>query len=287
MKLTAIIHALTHHGEDTVPFPEGLKLLRRAGFEGVMLMSRPGGEALRVDHIPARCLIDLAASDLDMIRYFADEADIEINSVFSSGVDVSDDAAMAQTVENLVGVAEIGQKLGCRYMGHPCWGADAPGMATADKREVIDRMVTVMDAVAATAPEIKFGVDVHYRGSIESVSDCQYYVERAEHDNVGILLNTGHMTTSAQPGWELLDLIPERVFIMGWKDHLTGPELERAAVSVELGTGQTDFARYIEVLKSDGTERLNLINVEDATIPEKEDALRASREYLNGLWESM
>ncbi|MCD6361815.1 MAG: sugar phosphate isomerase/epimerase [Armatimonadetes bacterium] len=284
MKLTAIIHAMTCHGEDTVPFDEGLRTLRRAGFEGVMLMSRPGGPVLREGEIPDACLIDLAASDLGAIRRLADEADIEITSVFGSGVDVSDDEAMERTVENLTGVVEIGKTLGCSFMGHPCPRAEATGMSTSDKREIIDRLLSCIDAVAAAAPEIRFGVDVHYHGSIESVADCRYYVEQAEHDNVGILLNTGHMTTTGQPGWELLETIPERVFIIGWKDHLTGPDLERPVVSVELGTGHTDFGKYIERLKGDPTQRLHLINVEDAPIPEKETALRASREYLQGLW---
>lgn len=286
MKLTAIIHAMTYHGQDTVPFPEGLKTLRRAGFEGVMLMSRPGGPVLREGQIPQACLIDLAASDLGLIRRLAEEADIEITSVFGSGVDVSDDAAMERTVENLTGVAEIGRALGCGFMGHPCPRAEATGMSTAEKSDLIGRLLSCLDAVAAGAPEINFGVDVHYHGSIESVADCRYYVEQAAQDNVGILLNTGHMTTTGQPGWELLETIPERVFIMGWKDHLTGPDLEKPVVSVELGTGHTDFSKYVERLKADPTERLHLINVEDATIPEKEDALRASREYLQGLWES-
>jgi len=101
--------------------------------------------------------------------------------------------------------------------------------------------------------------------------------------NAGLCLNTGHMTTAGQPGWELLETIPERVFIIGWKDHLTGPDLEKPAMSVELGTGHTDFARYMSALAGDTTERMNLINVEDATIPEKEDALRASLQYLEGI----
>jgi len=286
MNLTAIIHAMTYHGQDTVPLPEGLRTLRRAGFEGVMLMSRPGGPVLREGQVPDACLIDLTASDLDLVGRFAEDADIEITSVFGSGVNVSDDAAMEQTVETLTAVAEVGRRLGCRFMGHPCVRAEATGMTTADKRDVIDRLLRCIDAVAAAAPEVLFGVDVHYHGSVESVADCRYYVERAEHDNVGILLNTGHMTTTGQPGWELLETIPERVFIMGWKDHLTGPDLERPVVSVELGTGHTDFGKYIERLKGDPTERLHLINVEDTPIAEKEDALRASREYLQRLWAS-
>ncbi len=283
MKLTAIIHAMTYHGQDTVPFDEGLRTLRRAGFPSVMLMSRPGGPVLREGAIPDACLIDLAASDLDYIVRLAAEADIEISSVFGSGVDVSSDEAMEHTMDNLIRVAKIGERLGCTFMGHPCPRAEATGMPTEAKRDVIDRLVAVMDAVAATAPEIKIGVDVHYHGSVESVADCRYYVERAERDNVGILLNTGHMTTTGEPGWELLETIPERVFIMGWKDHLTGPDLEKPVMSVELGTGHTDFARYMSALAGDATERLHLINVEDATIPEKEDALRASREYLEGM----
>lgn len=278
---------MTYHGQDTVPFPEALKTLRRAGFVGVMLMSRPGGPVLREGQIPDACLIDLSSSDLALVRRLAQEANIEITSVFGTGVDLSDDQAMAGTVENLSTVAAIGRALGCSYMGHPCPSALAPGMSTADKTDLIDRLVTVMDAVAAAAPEIKFGVDVHYRGVIESVADCRYYVERAAHDNVGILLNTGHMTSSGQPGWELLDLIPERVFIMGWKDHLTGPNLERPVVSVELGKGHTDFRKYIERLKGDPTERLHLINVEDVPISEKEAALRASHRYLTELWEAV
>lgn len=287
MSFSAIIHAMTHAGKDTMPFPRALEGLADCGFDSVMLMSRPGGPALTPGHTPDACLLDLVQSDLDLVRGCAEQAGLCINSVYASGVNASDPSAEAGSIASLRAVAEVARRLDCRFLGHSGGRAEAPGMEVADKQEGIARLARIVDAVAAEAPEMRFGVDVHYHGLVESIADCEGYLERLACDNAGILLNTGHMTTCGEPGWELAASHPDRTPIIGWKDHLTGPDLEKPVVSVQLGTGDTPLRRYVEAMKPQTVERVSVINVEDVPPEESAAALQASREYLEDLWDSV
>jgi len=287
MNFSAIIHAMTHAGKDTMPFPRALEALADCGFDSVMLMSRPGGPTLTPGHVPDACLLDLVESDLELVRGYAEQAGLVINSIYAAGVNASDPSAEADSVASLRAVAEVARRLGCRFLGHSGGRAEAPGMEVGDKQEDIERLARIVDAVAADAPEMRFGVDVHYHGLAESIADCERYLETLACENAGILLNTGHMTTCGEPGWELAANHPDRTPIIGWKDHLTGPDLEKPVVSVQLGTGDTPLRRYVEAVKPQTVERVSVINVEDAPMEEKASALRASREYLERLWDSV
>lgn len=268
-------------------FPQALRALADCGFESVMLLSRPGGPVLTRGETPQACLLDLARSDLDLIEASARSVGLAIVGIYVGGVNPTDPAALADSTRSLRDICDVALRLGCCHIGHSGGRAEAPGMTVADKSEHIRRLAAIADAAASEFAQMRFGVDVHYHGVVESVADCEHYLERLSCDNAGILLNTGHMTTCGEPGWELAASHPDRTPIIGWKDHLVGPGLAKPVVSVQLGTGDAPLERYVATIKPQAVERLHLINAEDVPADRRTEALRASREHMEGLWAAL
>ncbi len=285
MKFAAGIHSVTEFGNDTIRFSEALAIISDCGFERVMLVSVPQGPTLSRGQTPNGAFLNLATSDLDLVAGQLRRAGLEIEVVHAAGVNASKPEAMDESIEWLRAICEAGVQLDCRYVGHSCGGAAASGMSTADKQDDIKRLAEIVDTVASEAPDMYFAVDVHCRGIVETVADCEYYLEQLASSNAGILLNTGHLTTCKQPGWELAQNYPDRTPIIGWKDHLPPSEEGRAFDSVELGTGDTPFEKYIEVIKLQTTDRAHCIAFEHVPNDQRKEALRASREYLEDLWD--
>ncbi|MGM0492593.1 MAG: sugar phosphate isomerase/epimerase family protein [Armatimonadota bacterium] len=284
MKFSAIIHAMTFEGEDSLSLPEACATLRECGFEGVMLMSIPGRPALQADDIPDACLLDLANSDLDAVKRIVADAGLEIVGLYCSGIDPSSAEGFQASVQSLVDGARVASELGCSHLGHGGGRSPSPGLATEAKLPLVQRLAQIVDAVAIEFPDLRLAVDAHYHGVIESVADCEQYIDELDSERAGILLNTGHMTTCGEHGWELIEQQPERVPIIGWKDHMPAPDARKPFLSVELGTGDTGLDRYVEAARGQGVERVHIINVESVMMDKKAAALRASLEYMRSLW---
>ncbi|MGD9497573.1 MAG: sugar phosphate isomerase/epimerase family protein [Armatimonadota bacterium] len=283
MNFAAIIHAMTADGQDTLPLPEALATLRACGFDAVMLMSVPGRPALTAASIPDACLLDLARSDAGLVARICADAGISVAGVYGSGIDPASEDRFDQGIANLRAVCAVAGELGCRHVAHPGGRAPAPGLGPEAKLPLVRRLGRIVDAVASEFAQMCFAVDVHYHGTIESVADCERYLSELNCERAGVLLNTGHMTTCAQPGWELLERHPERVPVIGWKDHRPDPEGKRPFLSVQLGTGETPLGRYLEAACQDDRDRLHVINVENVPIEQKPQALRASLRHMRAL----
>ncbi len=285
MKFAAGIHSVTDFGNDTIRFSDALAIIAECGFDRVVLVSVPGGPALRRGETPNGAFLNLATSDLDLVAGQSRRAGLDVEAVHAAGVDAGKHEAMDQSIDWLQAIAEAAAQLGCRYVGHSCGAASASGMSTADKHDEISRLAEIVDEVAATMPELHFAVDVHCHGVVETVADCEYYLEQLSSTNAGILLNTGHMTTCNQPGWELAQNYPDRTPIIGWKDHVPPSKAGRAFDSIQLGTGDTPFEKYIEVIKPQTTDRAHCIAFEHVPDDQRKATLRASREYIEDLWD--
>lgn len=283
MKFSAIIHAMTFDGQDTLSLPAALATLRECGFTSVMLMSIPGRPVLTAQTIPDACLLDLAGSDLGTVRRICTDADTKIVGLYGSGIDPTTEDAFEASVQHLRDACAVARELGCRHVGHSGGRAPSPGLAIEAKLPLLRRLARIVDTVAEEFDDMYFAVDAHYHGVVESVADCERYIEELACPRAGILLNTGHMTTCNQPGWELLERHPERVPVIGWKDHRPDPERRRAFLSVELGTGETPLDRYVQAARGQQVDRVHVINVEHAPMAEKAAALRASLQYMNAL----
>jgi len=282
---SAIIHAMTFGGQDTTPLPEALAALRECGFESVMLMSIPGRPALTADSIPDACLLDLVASDLDAVRGICDDAGMGVVAVYGSGIDPAGEGALQESTDNLRRVCEVARGLGCHHVGHGGGRAPSPGLAVEAKLPLVQRLARIVDTAAEEFDEMLFAVDAHYHGVVESVADCERYLGELASDRAGILLNTGHMTTCGQPGWQVIERHPARVPVIGWKDHRPDPEGRRPFLSVELGSGETDLGRYVEAARGQDVDRVHVINVEHVPMERKRTALHYSLQHVRRLWE--
>lgn len=283
MRFSAIIHAMTFAGQDTLPLPEACATLRKCGFDGVMLMSIPGRPALRADRIPDASLLDLANSDLDAVRRIVADEGLEIVGLYCSGVDPGTADTFQASVANLREGARVARELGCHHLGHGGGRSPSPGLAVEAKLPLVQRLAGIVDAVAAEYDEMLFAVDAHYHGVIESLADCERYIGELSAPHGGILLNTGHMTTCGQNGWELIERWPERVPVIGWKDHRPDPEGMRPFLSVELGTGDTRLGCYVEAARGQHTDRVHVVNVEHVAMARKATALSASLRHMRSL----
>lgn len=283
MKFSAIVHAMTFEGRDSLSLPEACATLRDCGFEGVMLMSIPGRPAVTAGDIPDACLLDLANSDLDAVKEIVTDAGLKIVGLYCSGIDPSSTESFQASVQALTDGARVARELGCRHLGHGGGRSPSPGLATEAKLPLVQRLARIVDAVADRYEELLFAIDAHYHGVIESVADCERYIDELDSGRGGILLNTGHMTTCGQAGWELIERHPDRVPVIGWKDHRPDPEGKRPFLSLQLGTADTQLGRYLEAARGQDTDRIHVINVESVGMDEKAEALRASLEYMRSL----
>ena len=284
MKFYASLHARSEFGNDTVPFVTALGDIREMGFAGVMMLWLDGGPVLKAGTEATGSMLDLAQCDLKLVRQAFDDAGIEPGLIWTP-VDLSDDAAAEKSLERVRRLRDMALELRCQFIAHSAGLAPAPGMATEDKRDSLERLARVMNTVATESAEapVYVAVDVHYYGIAESVSDCEYLISIMDCPNAGPLLNIGHMTTCHQPGWELPQRHPERVRMVGWKDHILGKP-DAPVFSVELGTAESPFEKYVPVFKGDEVERRHIIAFENVPTAERKEALRRSLRYLEGLW---
>lgn len=160
-------------------------------------------------------------------------------------------------------------------------------MPLAEKEPLLEALAEAMTAVLAETPSyIKIAPDIHYGAILEKVQDCMWLFQRLPDVQAGITLNIGHMTTLQEPGWRLLEEYPERVHIVGWKDHLLTPPASHShpVYSVELGTGDSSLAEYVRRLSPDGGPHVPLIMLEHVPLFAKKAALARSLQYMQRLW---
>ncbi len=286
MKFCAALYTMTDFSNDTIRFFEALQAIKDCGFDRVMLLSRQGqGPVLTRGHTPDGCLLNLVESDLDLVEGQLMRAGVAPRIVFAAGMTPAETAAADDDRTWLRSICRATEQLGCHHVGHSVGRAEQPGMDTDDKCEQIQCLASLVGDIAAEFPQLQFGADVHYQGTLESVEDCELYLQELTAQNAGILLNMGHLSTCAQPGWELAQKYPDRTPICAWKDHTDDPEGKRPFVSVQLGTGDTPLEKYVEAIKPQLSDRAHVIAVEGLPPDERAPALKKSREYLEDIWD--
>ena len=100
-------------------------------------------------------------------------------------------------------------------------------------------------------------------------------------------MNIGHLTTAQAYGWLLVDEYPDRIPVVGWKDHSLAKDRPSPMWSIELGTGHSPFELYIKRFKQHPGERVHLINCENVPDEERVAVLDRSLKYLRRLWEGI
>jgi len=290
MKIGTSVHALTEWASPVKPFRQVVAEAAELGFASLMLMNTPGQDALTADHDPPGALVDLEASDLGLVKQVVGDAGLEVACVYQGLMRVGDEAERAATVAGLQRLAEMAMFLETNVVLPNAGAAPRAQMPAAEKTELVAAVAAVVsEALGAFPPGLKIAPDIHYGGLLETVADCERYFALCPDPRAGITLNIGHMTTLGEPGWRLIEEHPDRVHVIAWKDHLVPPPpgATHPVYSVELGTGQSPFARYVQAAKPlDHGQWLHLITFEHVPLADKKAALGRSRGYLERLWEA-
>lgn len=285
IELGTSTHAIAGFGEPSKPFARAVAEIAECGYQHFMLLGSEDGPAVGLSGDASNALIDIPDSDLSAILKSAALHGLRVSCIYPGfGLDFSPEG-VETTVERLRDYRELAWRLGCHVMAHSAGVAPQPGTPLQEKADEIQRVGQVMDAVASdrAGSIFKMAVDIHYGGIIETVRDCEYLLDITAKTNAGLCLNTGHMTTLNEEGWRLLEAHPERVHVLAWKDHLTGPDAPEAVYSVELGEGHTPFEKYVETLRKADCNPIHLITFEHVAFDEKKAALGRSREWLEAL----
>lgn len=281
-------HAIAGFGEPGKPFRQALAEIAECGFSHFLLLTSENGPPVDASGDAPGALINLRGSDLKAVRRAIASHGLRVGALYPGfGLDYSPDG-MTNTIEGLKVYRDLAWELGCHVMVHSVSSFGKAHAPLEEKKDAIERVAEVMDAVASDEPGevFKMAVDIHYSGIVETVADSEYLLLCAKERNAGLCLNMGHATTLGEEGWTLLERFPERIHVLAWKDHLVGPDLERPVVSCELGKGKTPFRNYVDAYRRVGCNALHLITFEDVAFEEKKEALRRSREYLLRLLES-
>ena len=281
------IHAIAGFGPPGKTFRRAMTEIAECGFRHLMLLCWEGGPAVDAEGDAPEAFINILASDLDRFRQTVAGHGLRVSAIYPGfGLFDLSDEGIEGTIERLLEYRRIAWQLGTNLMIHPNGPAEDPDAPHRDKRERIERLTHVMDAVSSDEPGrlFKMASDVHYRATVQTVEDCEYLLSCARNRNTGLCLNMGHQATCGQPGWELLERHPERIHVLAWKDHLLGPDLPQPVFSVELGKGETPFRKYLEVYRRVRCDALNIIAFEDVPFEEKKEALARSRQYLENLF---
>jgi len=288
MILGTSVHALTEWTQPLKSFREVLSDAAEIGFGGIMLMHVPGQPALTPEDLdPPTALIDLAQSDISLVRQAAVGKGLRIMCLYQALMNVDTPQKKAETIKALSALCRLAQELGTDIALPNAGVAPRPRMPLSDKEPLLEAFAEAIATVLAeTPPHIKIAPDVHFGAILETVQDCIWLFQRLADVRAGITLNIGHMTTLQQPGWRLLEEYPERVHVVAWKDHLLTPPASHShpVYSVELGTGDSPFAEYVRRLPPDGGPHVHLITLEHVPLDEKKAALARSRQYIQRLW---
>lgn len=280
-------HAIAGFGEPGKPFRQSVAEMAECGYGHFLLLTWEGGPPIDANGDSPQSLVNLLESDPTGILRTAAMHGLRVSAIYPGfGLFDLTPEGIPKTIEKLKKYRELAWSLGCHLMIHPAGVGCEPGTRFEEKIEKIDALVKIMDAVACDTPGqiFQMAADVHYNATLHTVTDCEYFLANSTVQNSGLCLNMGHMTTSGEEGWHLLEKYPQRIHVLAWKDHLLGENLPHPVVSVELGKGRTPFQKYIEVYRKVDCRAIHLITFEDVPMEEKKGALCRSREYLLSLF---
>ena len=250
---------------------DALDQARRAGADHV---------ALTVSDTPA----DLLETDVAELARRLARARLACSLVHLGPVQLDNAQTRLHALDRFCRQAQRVAELGCPLvaLSAPCSAGHAA--APSLKHAHMDVLTNLMEALAVRSG-LRVCVDIAYGGAIETRDDAHYFCNATANPNVGLLLNVGHLTALAEPGWEIVDRHLARVFAVGWQDH-HGPSSEspHPVRSVELGTGSSPLVDYWLHLAGREPQPVHVVAVEHVPAPDRPDALRRSIEHLRKVW---
>jgi len=283
MRFGAVTHAVGHH----LSFEATLAAIKQLGFDSILLLANRSADTVSAAGTCKDAFPNVLDSDPAHVLKAVGDAGLEIGALHYAGaLDLGSDAGVEAFLAGLSEYAECALAMGCKHLTHPCPSCGRSRVPTEEKTTEISRLAACMNAVAERFADrgLRVAVDIHHKGWVEGVDDCRLLLDSMPCPNAGVLLNIGHLTTAEAYGWLLVDEYPDRLPVIGWKDHSLAKNRPQPMWSLELGTAHSPFALYVEAFERHPGERVHLINCEHAPEAERADALRRSREYLSQLW---
>lgn len=286
MRFGVVTHAVGHH----LSFEETLAVIKVLGFDFILLLTSRGAAPVDAEGRSESPFPNVLDSDPEHLRKAIRNAGLEIGALhFSGNIDIDSDAGIEPTIAALKEYAAYAVALECKCLTHPVSSCGRSKVPTAEKAAEIKRLALCMNTVAETFIDegLHIGVDIHHTAWVEGLDDCRLLLDSMLCENAGVILNIGHMTTAEGYGWLLVDEYPNRIPVVGWKDHSLAKDRPRPIWSVELGTGNSPFELYIKAFKRHSAARVHLINCENVPDDERIAVLQRSREYLTKLWDAV
>ena len=286
MKFGVVTHAVGHH----MSFEKTLAAIRDLGFDFILLLTSRVAEPVSAEGTSESPFPNVLGSDPEHVRKAIRNTGLEIGALhFSGDINIDSDAGVEPTITALKEYAAYALALECKYLTHPVPSCGRSRVATVEKVTEIKRLATCMNAVAESFMDkgLRIGVDIHHTAWVEGLDDSRLLLDSMPCENAGIILNIGHMTSAEGYGWLLVDEYPNRIPVVGWKDHSLAKDRPRPMWSIELGTGHSPFELYIKAFKRNAGDRVHLINCENVPDEERIVVLQRSREYLTKLWEAV
>ena len=271
-------------------FEKTLATIKELGFDFILLLTSRVAESVNAEGRSKSPFPNVLDSDPEHVRKAIRNAGLEIGALhFSGEIAIDSDAGIEPTIAALKEYAACALALGCKYLTHPVSSCGRSKVPTAGKAAEIKRLATCMNAVAETFMDegLQIGVDIHHTAWVEGLDDCRLLLDSMPCENAGIILNIGHMTSAEGYGWLLVDEYPNRIPVVGWKDHSLAKDRPRPMWSIELGTGHSPFELYIKAFKRNPRARVHLINCENVPDEERIAVLQRSHEYLTTLWDTV
>ncbi|MCZ6676753.1 MAG: sugar phosphate isomerase/epimerase [Candidatus Poribacteria bacterium] len=286
MKFGVVTHAVGHH----MSFEKTLDTIKQIGFDSILLLTNRNADAVNPDGTSKSPFPNVLDSDPEHVRKAVCDAGLEIASLhFSGRIDIESDTGLETTIAALKEYAAYALALECKFLTHPVPSCGRSKVPTAEKSGEIKRLAMCMNTVAETFMKagLRMGVDIHHCAWVEGLDDCRLLLDSMPCENAGILLNIGHMTSAEGYGWLLVDEYPDRIPVVGWKDHTLAKDRPRPMWSIELGTGHSPFELYIRAFKGNPADRAHFINCENVPDDVRIPVLKRSREYLMRLWDEV
>ncbi len=284
MKFGAVTHAVGHK----MSFEKTLAAIKNLGFDSVLLLTSRDGKTVQADGTCPVAFPDILRSDPEHVLKAMNNAGLEIGALhFSGKIDVGSDEGVEETIPELLEYARYAISLNCKFLTHPVPSCGRMHVPTQEKASEIKRLARMMNTVAEEFADqkLKVGCDIHQTGWVEGLDDCRMLLDSMSCKNAGILMNIGHLTTVQAYGWILIDEYPDRIPVVGWKDHSLAKDRPSPMWSIELGKGHSPFDLYISRFKRHPMDRVHLVNCENVPDDERVAVLGRSLKYLRSLWE--
>jgi sugar phosphate isomerase/epimerase len=282
-----VTHAVGH---EQMPFNVCLEKCAATTAEHILLLANPAAAPVRPGMEATSHYPNVLDSDPAELRRVMAAAGLRVGGLLPFVAnDVSSEEAAETTRAAFAPWVEAANRIGCSTF---CISAPRPSRdeTTGEKRnEQLIRLGRLMDALVAASPDPAFTVtvDIHLGALVETVDDARVLVGAAKEKRAGLLLNIGHLTTCRQEGWKLIEEHVDRIHTVGWKDHSLAEDRPNPVYSIELGTGESPFEKYIRAFKAtDSSHVTHFVNVEHPPLGDEVPTLQRSFAYLRNLWET-